>query len=150
MTPKGSKAVMFQKLQESPAFAQLVRQMFKFGVVGLTASLIHVGVFLLCIETFSVRPLVANCIAFCVALPSAFTGHYYWTFNKGRDIEFKVIHTYFRRYFCTALFGFSMNSLVVAVVVNTMHMSHLYAMLLMITVVPVATFAISRSWAFSS
>ena len=140
---------MFQKLQESPAIAQLFQQVFKFGVVGITASMIHVCVFLLSIEIFHLQPLLANFVAFCVALPSAFLGHYYWTFAKGRNLEFKVLYTYFFRYFCTALLSFSLNSLVVVIIVDTMHMSHLYAGLLMISVVPAVTFSVSKFWAFS-
>jgi hypothetical protein len=47
-----------------------------------------------------------------------------------------------------SLAGLALNSLAVYVVVHVLAMPYVYAIALMVTVVPVGTFVLSRSWAF--
>jgi putative flippase GtrA len=64
----------------------LVREIAKFGVVGLVALVVDVGIFnLLTLGSFSDRPLTAKVISVVVATTVAYFGNRYWTFrHRGR------------------------------------------------------------------
>jgi putative flippase GtrA len=53
---------------------QTLRQISRFGFVGIVATAVHVGVGLGLHEGADMRPLWANLIAFCCALGVSFFG----------------------------------------------------------------------------
>ena len=80
-----------------------VREMSRFGIVGVSASAAHIAVALLLIERLTLPVLWANALAFSVALFVSYFGNHHWTFQRdgahGR---------HFPRFLATALGGLAL------------------------------------------
>lgn len=127
----------------------ILLQVLKFGSVGLAATLTHVGLFVLAVETLGLAPLAANVAAFSVAVLVSFAGHFHWTFRPPPDEDRREWTGALARFIAVALFGLTLNSLLVYVTVNMLHLPYLVAAALMASVVPVFLFLLSRFWAFA-
>jgi putative flippase GtrA len=125
-------------------------QYARFGTIGLAAAATHVLIFVAVIELAGVAPLAANFIAFSVAVLVSFYGHLRWTFRGqseggGRQRQ----RTALLRFALVALTGLALNSLAVHVVVDVLAWPYQYAIVLMLSVVPLVVFALSKFWAFA-
>jgi len=130
---------------------RLGTQYVKFGFVGGAATATHVGMFAGLIEIAGIAPLLANFLAFCAAFGVSFLGHYCWTFagiHAPYDGQLRMDRT-LRRFLAVALFGLGLNSLAVYVVTDTLTLSYGYAIVIMVSIVPVVLFAINKYWAFA-
>lgn len=123
----------------------LVLQYLKFGVVGLAATATHVLVFVALIEEVQATPLVANVLAFCVAVFVSYFGNFRWTFRH----EAPTTAT-FVRFACVSLVGLGLNSAVVYAVMDVAGRSYVVAVVVMVTLVPLVVFALNRLWSFKS
>jgi putative flippase GtrA len=95
-------------------------------------------------------PLAANFVAFGIAVLISFFGHFRWTFRGqtagGRHRQ----RTALLRFIIVALTGLALNTLAVYGVVNLLAWPYYYAIALMISVVPLVVFALSKFWAFAA
>lgn len=121
----------------------------KFGAVGATATLAHVTIFVLAIETLSAPAVLANLVAFCMAVTVSFIGNFYWTFRTRTLAGQRDLRAAFARFLVVALTGLALSSLTVYVVVEQVGLSHFVAAALMMTVVPALVFLLSKFWAFA-
>jgi putative flippase GtrA len=129
---------------------RLTLQYARFGTVGLAATLTHALMFAGLIEFAGFAPLLANLIAFSAAVLVSFLGHFHWTFRKKTARQrWQQQRAAFVRFAVVALTGLALNSLAVVVVVNLLALPYQYALLLMIGVVPVFVFVLSKFWAFA-
>jgi putative flippase GtrA len=126
-------------------------QYARFGTVGVAAAAIHVLMFSASIELAGLAPLAANFVGFGVAVVVSFFGHFQWTF-RGQTAggSRRRQRTALARFTLVALTGLALNSLAVYVVVNLLALPYHYAILLMISVVPLVVFALSKLWAFAA
>ncbi len=60
---------------------RLLKQIFKFGVVGFSAFLIDYGIMILLTEVFSVNYLVSSAISFCVSVVYNYLLSIFWVFD---------------------------------------------------------------------
>lgn len=139
--------------QEDPAGSSglltWISQGFRYGVVGLVATFVYVSVFVAVIEILSVVPVLANLFAFLVAVLVGFTGHFFWTFaahRTGAENDWRALLV---RFFLVSIFGLLLNTLATFVVVNVLGAPYMYAVALMVTVIPAIIFAVSKLWAFA-
>jgi putative flippase GtrA len=128
----------------------LALQYARFGAVGLAATATHAVMFAGFIEFVGLAPLVANFAAFGIAVLVSFLGHFHWTFRSqtaahGRQQQ----RAAFVRFAQVALAGLALNSLAVILIVNLLALPYLYALILMVGVVPLVVFAMSKFWAFA-
>ena len=130
---------------------KLIFQYAKFGVVGVLATLVHIGMFVTLIETFRVWELLSNFIAYCTALGVSFFGHSYWTFkadpSKDNDKGLTKQNS-FIRFWVVSLSGLVINTMIVFLVTETWQASYYYAIALMVTVTPLFVFTVSKVWVF--
>ena len=68
---------------------KLIIQLFKFGVVGVIALLIDVGVLMLLKEVFSVPVLVASAVSFCVSITVNYSLSMLFVFESKDDNKIK-------------------------------------------------------------
>ncbi|WFP49056.1 GtrA family protein [Methylomonas sp. EFPC3] len=121
-------------------------QILKFAIVGGLATATHAGIFAFVIETQLAQALEANFIAFAVAFLISFLGQYHWTFRNSSDTHWSKKMT---KFLIVALIGLGLNTAGVLVIVERLLLPYHYAILFMVTVVPVTTFIINKKWAFS-
>lgn len=125
-------------------------QYARFGTIGLAAAAVHVLTFTALIELADLAPVAANFVAFAIAVLVSFFGHFQWTFRAqtaggGRHRQ----RTALSRFIIVALIGLALNSLAVYGVVNLLAWPYPYAIVLMLSVVPLVVFALSKFWAFA-
>lgn len=128
---------------------QLAVQYLKFGAIGSAATFVHVMAFILWVEVVGMAPLWANVAAFSIAFMVAFTGHFQWTFRAPGTGKPKRWEPALGKFIVVSLTGLALNSLSIYIVVDMLAMPYLYAVGLMVTVVPAFGFGLSKLWAFA-
>ena len=110
---------------------QTLRQISRFGLVGIVATAVHVGVGLGLHESAGLRPLWANLIAFGCALGVSFIGQTRLTFpdstaDGGAFFRFAVV----------AVSGLGLNQTIVWVVTSVFASPYWLALAIIIFTVP--------------
>ena len=131
------------------SYISIIRQGFRFGIVGIIATLTHVAIYIALVETTGMHPSFSNMLAFVVAFAVSFMGHFHWTFAAQNSLTRRLWGRPLLKFVLVALFGFVLNAIAVYVVTDVAHVSYLYATIFMVTVTPVSVFLLSKLWAFS-
>lgn len=122
---------------------QLIKQLFRFGVVGGVATLLNSAVFIILVNALKIEPLLGNFLAFLAAFSVSYFGHSWWTFKHTRHSKEKVM-----KFLLTSLIGLAVNSAFVWILMHKLHQSAYVATLPMIFVTPLFIFFINKSWVF--
>ncbi|TAK73602.1 MAG: GtrA family protein [Gammaproteobacteria bacterium] len=121
----------------------MVRQLFRFGIVGATAAVLHMSVVVLLVQTQGLAPLVANIAGFIVAFQLSYWGHRLWTFS-----DTHVLHrTALPRLLIVQLINFAANEALFYFFLM-LHLPYLIALLLVLMILPIFTFFSSKKWVF--
>jgi putative flippase GtrA len=120
-----------------------LRSLWRFLAVGSMAALVHLGIAITFISEFRYAPLLANLIAFLVAVNISFWGHYHWTFQSRTGKKQAGI-----RFFYTNLGAFLINNLVLIFLLNLGVISDIIAVVVANLIIPIVSFTLGRLWAF--
>lgn len=124
-------------------------ELFRFGVVGVAATVIHYILAVIAVEVIGLIPLIAHVIAFWCAFPVSFAGHMYWTFREQTEGHTPQHRTqYWLRFFTTALIGLAAGQLVVFVAADVLSIHHRIAFAAALVLAPAVVFVLSKFWAF--
>jgi putative flippase GtrA len=123
---------------------KLIGQAFRFAVVGVLATLIHVAIGLALAEGAGMPAFWANFAAFGAAVIVSYFGNLAWTFGL-RNEGFARLP----RFLVIALAGLLLNQGTVFAAVGLLGWSYRVALALVVMVVPLLTFTLSRRWAFT-
>ncbi len=95
-----------------------MRAFIKFGIVGLSGVVVNAGVYnlLLFAAFFSTHYLLANTIAFLIAVTNNFYWNFRWTF-KGRA-QHRTVSQKYIRFVLISLCGFAVNTILLGVMVH--------------------------------
>lgn len=126
----------------APRLSPLER-LIRFGMIGLLATAVHATVGIGLHSLAGASPLMANGIAFSVAVVIGFLGHSRVTFPDAR-----ADHAAFVRFAVTAVTGFALNQLIVWAVTERLGHPYWLSLGLAVAIVPAATFVALRLWAF--
>lgn len=111
--------------------------------MGVVATLVHLGVAWTARRSFGLAAVPANTTGYLAAFALSYLGHFYWTFGRTTGH-----HTHLPRFL-----GVSMTSLVasnlIVIVVDALGGPFELALLGVLVVVPLCTWAASRLWAFA-
>lgn len=127
----------------------LFQQLSTFAVVGFSAMGVHwlVAVFLegfVFESSHKSAPYLANFLAFLVAFVVSYLGHRKLTFQSNEKHSKTLT-----RFFLTALLGFVVNEMLLVLLLNYTPLSFSLALFIVLNVVAVLTFIISKFWAFN-
>jgi putative flippase GtrA len=119
-----------------------LRQISRFGFVGVLATAVHVTVGLGLHEGAGMAPLWANLIAFCCALMVSFFGQTRLTFpdataDGGAFVRFTVV----------AVSGLTLNQIIVWLVTSLLAGPYWLALVIIVFTVPAFTFVLLKFWA---
>ena len=123
----------------------IVGQALRFAIVGLLASAVHVGAALWLIERGGLVVLVANALAFLLAVLVSYGGNHAWTFRRRGGHE-----RHFPRFLAIAVLGLALNQAIVFTAVTVAGLAYLYAIGIVVLAVPGLTFLAIRHWAFAT
>lgn len=118
-------------------------QIFRFGIIGVAATVIHSGVVVSLVELGGLSPTPANLLAFGCALGASYVGHYYWTFRA-----ISPHATAFVRFAIAAATGLVLNYALFFAIVDMWRANYLIALCAVLVVVPAVTFTMNKLWAF--
>jgi putative flippase GtrA len=118
----------------------------RFGIVGLSAAVVHAGVAVSLLEWAHLPPMLSNIGGFLVAFIVSFTGHNVWSFRSEEDVE---TGKRMGRFFVLAAAGFLLNNGALAALLKFTPVPDAVGIIIAIFVVPPLTFIGSRLWAFA-
>ncbi len=123
----------------------LAVQVFKFGFIGGLAALVNLLiVWLLVDKALFMKPLVANIFAFLVAFWVSYFGHSRLTFNHTRH-KMRFVAP---KFFLIAICSFILNETLYFLLLHLTPLSYLWSLFIVLMIVPVFTFVLSKIWAF--
>ena len=115
----------------------------RFGLVGITATGVHVLVVWLLLLQTALPTLVANMFAFLTAFGISFSGNYIWTFRMPGQ-PCKAI----RRFLLISIIAFALNNLLLTGLLHVRWLTPIASAIASIAVIPPITFFASRLWGF--
>ena len=121
-------------------------QGLQFVLVGAAAASTHLLVVGLLVSLTDMHPLLANALAFLLAFVVSYNGHALLTFAQAQARGWAVLG----RYFAVASLSFVVNELLYAAALRWLHWNYLFSLLLVLLLVAVGTFVLSKSWAFKA
>jgi putative flippase GtrA len=123
--------------------APVVVQFVKFGIVGVSNTLLTLVVYTVLLKVFGVWYLAASAIGFIVGAVNGFLLNRRWTFREHvgdalTPVRWGVVQT------C----GLGVDELLLYVLVHDAHLDKLLAQVCATAVVTVTTFFVNRAWTF--
>ncbi len=123
-----------------------MRQMMKFGLVGMAAAGTHLGSLFVFKDGCGLAPQTANILAFLVAVQVSFLGHHHWTFaTHGHGGKLARIYL---KFFAVACAGFLLNAALYALFLKIPRLHYLLAQAIVQVIVAGMSFLLSKFWAF--
>jgi putative flippase GtrA len=122
-------------------YRAIVWQLFKFGVIGVVATGVHVVIATIAIKKFTANQIIANCLAFIIASFVSYIGHAKITFNSPMNraslAKFLVVNGV----------GF-LTALIVSSIAEYYRLPYQLGIALVVTTVPIASYLLHRLWTF--
>jgi putative flippase GtrA len=123
--------------------AQVVVQLVKFGIVGVSNTLLSLAVYTVLLKVFGVWYLAASAIGFAVGAVNGFLLNRKWTFkehvgDRSTPVKWGIVQT------C----GLGVDEVLLYVLVHDWHLDKLVAQVCATAVVTVTTFFVNRAWTF--
>jgi putative flippase GtrA len=123
---------------------KLFLQILRFGTVGVAAAMVQLFSLMLLVETNLLHPLAANIIAFMIAFQVSYWGHRHFTFGAHDLAHITTLP----RLFVLAVCTFMANEFLFYIFLNLFHLQYMLALIVVLAILPVATFSLSKFWVF--
>lgn len=124
----------------------MTRQMFWFGVVGISAMLVHLGSVALILVPMGLAPLIANVAGFLLAFQVSHAGHRRLTFQTAQAPASDSRG----RFFLVASLSFALNECLFWLLLRYFPaLDYRLALAAVLVVVAALTFFTARNWAFA-
>lgn len=118
-------------------------EILRFGIVGVGATLTHLGLLRVGVEWFGASPVLANGLAFCVAVLVTYFGQSRWVFRShGHDIA------RLRKFLLSVCGGLFLNVGIMALTVQVLGLNYLVGFVSGLVIIPAVTFVINKFWVF--
>lgn len=121
----------------------LFLQFCRFGIVGLTAAVIHYSIVVELVQKMSLPPLIANVFAFLIAFQMSYWGHRLWTFNDSVSLHRDA----FPKLLLVQSVNFTINESLFYLFM-VWGLPYNIALLIILSILPILTFASSKLWVF--
>jgi putative flippase GtrA len=123
--------------------APVVMQFVKFGIVGVSNTVLSLAVYAVLLKAFGVAYLAASAIAFAVGTVNGFMWNSRWTFRDHVGDALTPV-----RWFVVQGFGLAANEGLVFVFVHDAGLDKLVGQVCTTAIVTVCTFVVNRAWTF--
>jgi len=148
MKPQGS-APLNKIVSPIPAQSNhmvVIAQLFRYGVSGGAAALLYTAVYWVLVSNPSVKPIIANVLAWLTSLISSYALHSRWSFRD--QVRNSSSRQAMVRFFYINLAGLALNSLWVWLLVNVMKLDARAPLIPILLITPCFMFFACRKWAF--
>lgn len=120
---------------------KLPAQLFRFGIVGVLAMLMHLAIVSVLVP-LQVAPLLANVAAFIIAFQISYYGHRSWTFRARHEGA-----AYWRLLLVSGI-SFLLNEILYALLLKMSGLDYRASLAIVLVTVSAFTFIASRLWVF--
>lgn len=121
----------------------LILQIFRFGVVGLTAATFHFSIVVVLVQAGSINPLEANIFGFLAGFQVSYWGHRLWTFSSAVVSHKEALP----KLLFIQILNFSANETLFYIFLS-LNLPYPIALLIVLTILPIFTFLSSKLWVF--
>ena len=115
----------------------------RFGAVGAAATLMHFLALASLLSLGWLGPVLANAVAYVLALGVSFIGHHFWTFRSTA-----ALGPSFARFFGASGAAFLVSTMLLELLIHVVKAADTVAAFLSAASIPVITYAASRFWVF--
>ena len=122
-------------------------QLIRFGLVGGFVTALGAGAYLVAAMVFDIAPLLANVVAYAVAVATGYVLHSRVSF-RGHGRRDNLARTT-SRFVVVSLVSFLLNSLWVWLLTEPLRGPDWWPVVPMLFVTPLVTFALNRRWVFA-
>lgn len=122
------------------------RQLFWFGVVGVSAMLLHFSLVTLVLVPLGAPPLIANVLGFLGAFQLSYWGHRHFTF-EARHVPHRQA---LPRFFGVACLSFCVNEAMYFLLLRFTALDYRVSLAIVLFAVAALTFLLGKLWAFAS
>lgn len=124
----------------------LIGLLFRYGIVGVVASVVHYLIAYFFFSTFQINYLLAHFFGFVFGLFTAYFGHYFYSFKDSKSHSER-----FPKFLVLSLAALILHQGGAYSLVNFAHLDYKTRVLpLLVVIVPVFTFLLNKFWVFSS
>jgi putative flippase GtrA len=118
-------------------------RLFRFGIVGIAATLVYAGATLFAIEIFHLAPVPSSIFGQLTATGVSYFGHSIFSFAVQTDHK-----TYLTRFLLLLLLTFALNAIVTWLLSDVLQISHRISVAVVTVLIPVVNFISNRYWVF--
>ncbi len=122
-----------------------ILQIMRFGLIGVTAAVVHFNTVVMLVQEFQYAPLIANVAGFLIAFQVSYWGHRNWTFS---DTAMSHSDAY-PRLMLVQITNFAINEYLYYIFLS-LHLPYQLALIIVIAIMPIFTFITSKWWVFQS
>jgi putative flippase GtrA len=126
---------------------QTITQFIKFGIVGLSNTIIAYAIYSLMIY-FGLHYIVASVIAFFISVLNSFFWNNKYVFKKQQDQKRNILYSLLKTFLSYAFTGLVIQNLLLFVFIDIIHISKYIAPLFGLTVTVPLNFVLNKLWAF--
>ena len=134
-------------MEHRVGFTDLLGQLVRFGLVGGFVTILGVVVYWVPATFFGVAPLVANLLAYAVAMALGYVLHSRVSFKDHGSRDNVAKRT--GRFFIVSLVSLGLNSLFVGILTGPLDGPTWWPVIPMVFVTPMVTFYLNRQWVFA-
>lgn len=120
-------------------------EVLRFGVVGVTATLVHFGVLNAAVRLAGLDPVIANGIAFSVAVFVTYVGQSLWVFRQPIYAPGRL-----QKFATSAVGGLVANMALMALFSDLFGLHYNIAFGLCLIIVPGCQFVVNKLWVFGA
>lgn len=124
------------------AWRKLLGELFRFGIVGITATLTYVGASFFAAST-GFSPYLANLVGYLASVAISYFGHAVITFRSSKPHSVQG-----PKFVAVSCLTYGLTNLIVFAVVDLMEHSFMAATLAVACSIPAITWLLSRFWVF--
>ncbi len=121
----------------------LLKQIFAFGCVGVTATAVHYGVALFFVDLVNISVFIANILGYCSAVLISLFGHSIFTYKK------KVNNHIARRFVIVSLSTLAVSEGILLILEFQLKLSHEVALAIVVLSIPIVTFFLNKFWVYT-
>lgn len=131
------------KINSKEDFYKLVKQFIKFGIVGVSNTLLSLAIYYILVF-INVNYLIANIIAFIISVLNAYYWNNKYVFKSNNNSTFKKLIKVYLSYGITFVLG----TVLLYVMVDYMHISKYIAPIINLIITIPLNFLLNKLWAF--
>jgi len=125
-------------------FMPLIKQVTRFGIVGLCATAVHFSAVIFLVEMTTSKPLIANIVGFLIAFQISYWGHRTWTFSDTTALHRVALP----KLFLVGTAGLVANESLFYVFMTVLHLPYQLALFFVLSILPLVNFTLGKIWIF--